>query len=437
MLKPHGLITAVGVLAILGGYAWWANRHPVADTTPDKSVSPKILTLTADQITSIRLAKTGEDPITLSKTGDKWQIETTKPLAADQDAVTSLTGAVSPLTSDRLIDEHPQSLASFGLDKPAFEVDITTKNGATQKLLLGSDTPSGSDTYVKLDSDPKVYTVASNTKSTFTKTVNDLRDKRVLTLNSDKITSLTLTAKGPAVEFSKNSGGDWQITKPKPLRADNSAVDDLVTKLKDAKMDLSAIPTSADFNSATKIGTATFVDDKGPQTIEVRKGKDAAIFAKSTAVDGIYKVSADIGTAIDKSSDDFRNKKLFDFGFTDPSKVDIGGKLYEKNGDKWFNGPTQIDAATLQAVVDKLRDLAATKFSDKISGTPALNLAVTWGEKSKVDKVAINRNGADYIGIRDGDTTAYAIDAKAFDELQQAIAGIKPFQAPKPDTNKK
>jgi len=210
MLKPQGLITAVGVLAILGGYAWWANRHPTSDKSPADKTSPKILTLTADQITGFRLAKTGADAVVLSKTGDKWQITAPQELPADSDAVNGLTGAVAPLTSDRLIEENPQNLATFGLDHPTSEVDITTKDGNTRKLLFGSDTISGSDTYAKLANDPKVYTIASYSKSALDKSVNDLRDKRLMTLNSDKITSVTLTAKGPAVEFSKNASGDWQ-----------------------------------------------------------------------------------------------------------------------------------------------------------------------------------------------------------------------------------
>jgi len=436
-LKPHGLIAAVGVLAILGGYAYWANKHPVSDTTPATPASPGILSLPADQIATIRIAKTGAEPLTLEKKGDQWQITTPNSLPADQDAVAALTSAVSPLNSDRLIDEHPQSLASFGLDNPTAEVDFTTKDGKTQKLLFGSDTPSGSDTYANVDGNPKVYTVASTNKAPFDKSVNDLRDKRLLTLNSDKITSVTLTPKGAPIEFNKNSGGDWQITKPKPIRADGPAVDDLVGKLRDAKMDLTATPTAADFATAAKVGSATFVDDKGPQSIEVRKAKDNSYLAKSTAVEGIYKVTPDVGTAIDKGIDDFRNKKLFDFAFTDPSKLDLNGKVYEKTGDKWFNGPAQIDSSSIQNVVDKLRDLAATKFPDKLSGSPALTVAVTWGEKSKVDKVVVNKSGNDYIASREGDATAYGLDPKAYDDLTQAIAAIKPFQPPRPDTNKK
>ena len=88
-------------------------------------------------------------------------------------------------------------------------------------------------------------------------------------------------------------------------------------------------------------------------------------------------------------------------------------------------------------MVDKLRDLAAAKFPDKISGTAALAVSVTLGDKSRVDKVTFNKSGEDYIAARDGDATAYGIEAKSFDELQKAIADIKPFQAPKAATNKK
>jgi hypothetical protein len=437
-MKAHGLIAALGVLAILGGYAWWANRHPAADTANATPASPKLLNIPADQITGFRIAKAGADPVTLVKQGDQWQITTPKPLGGDSDAATALANAVSPLVADRLIDEHPASLASFGLDNPSNEVDITTKDGKTQKVLLGSDTPSGSDTYTKLDGDAKVYTVASSTKAGFDKSLNDLRDKRLLPVNADKIAAVKLAAKGEPIEFGKNSGGDWQIVKPKPLRADNSAVDDLVGRLKDAKMDLSATasPSAADFNTGTKVGSATLTDDKGSQTLEVRKLKDGSYLAKTTATEGIYKIGNDTGAALEKGIDDFRNKKLFDFGFTDPSKLDLSGKIYEKNGDKWFQGSAQVDSGSVQAVIDKLRDLAGTKLGDKIAGVPTLALAVTWGDKGKVDKVVIDKNGADYIGTRENDPTAYVMDSKSFDDLQGAIGAIKPAATPKADTKK-
>jgi Domain of unknown function (DUF4340) len=437
-MKSGGLFTAVGVLIVLGGLVWWFNKHPSADTTKKTPDAPKLISVDAKQIEDIRLAKTGTDPIELAKLADSWTIARPNPMAADQDAVNMLTGSLATLNADRLIDEHPASLADFGLTMPTDEVDLTLKGGKVMKLLLGSDTPANTGTYAKLDSDPKVYTVPSYLKTSFDKTVNDLRDKRLLTFNQDKLTAVAVTGKGQGVEFGKNAQGDWQITKPKPMRADSLQVDDLIRKLKDAKMDLTSAKSdpkeaAAEFAAGEKVGTASTTDNLGTQTVEIHKSKttDAkdsnagGYYAKSSAVPGIYRVTGEIGGSVGKTADDYRNKKLFDFGFNDVSKLEINGTAYQKSGDKWTSGGTAYEAGSVQAVIDKLRDLAAAKFADKAAGTQTLTLAVTAGDNHRFEKVTINKDGASYDGQRDGEPAVYVIDSKDEDDLQKAIAGIK------------
>ena len=440
-MKPTGLMLATGVLVVLGGTVWYFNKHPKVET-PATPPSPKVLSVPEDQIEAIRLAKTGSDPIVLKKLADKWVIAEPKQMPADQDAVKSLTGSLSSLGSDRLIDDHPASLTDFGLSTPGEEVDITKKGGAVDKLLIGSDTPSGSDTYVKLESKPAVYTVASSTKSSFDKAVNDLRDKRLMPFDSDKVTAVTVTSKGPAFSFGKNAQGEWQIVKPSPMRADASQADDLVRKLKDAKMDTAATDDAkkmdADFASGTNVGTATVTDNSGPYTITIHQAKDKTYYAKSSVVEGVYKLAGDLGDGLkDKDVDSFRNKKLFDFGFNDPSKLDLNGAVYQKSGDKW-NGPSGlVDAGSVQSVIDKLRDLSATKFADKMAGSQVLAVAVTSGDKNKFEKLIINKAGDSFDAQRDGEPSVYVIESKSLEDLQKAISGIKPYVAPKTDTKKK
>ena len=59
------------------------------------------------------------------------------------------------------------------------------------------------------------------------------------------------------------------------------------------------------------------------------KDKDKTYYAKSSRggrhLQGARTISA---TALDKSVDDFRNKKLFDFAWSDPTKVQIGSGGY-------------------------------------------------------------------------------------------------------------
>ena len=59
-------------------------------------------------------------------------------------------------------------------------------------------------------------------------------------------------------------------------------------------------------------------------------------------MDGVYKVSSNLGQQLDKKLADFRNKKLFDFGFGEPDKIEVqdGAKAYffTKNGEDWWSG---------------------------------------------------------------------------------------------------
>ncbi len=108
-------------------------------------------------------------------------------------------------------------------------------------------------------------------------------------------------------------------------------------------------------------------DPSGTQQIEVRKNKDD-YYAKSSVVAGVFKATPELGMGVDKSLDDFRNKKLFDFGFNDPNKIDMhaNGKDvdFQKGGDDWFSNGKKMDSISVQSFLDKLRDLSASKFID-------------------------------------------------------------------------
>ncbi len=54
--------------------------------------------------------------------------------------------------------------------------------------------PAGSLVYVRVGSDPKVYAVSSSTKTSLDKSVNDLRDKRLLTFDSNNLTGVELVS---------------------------------------------------------------------------------------------------------------------------------------------------------------------------------------------------------------------------------------------------
>jgi len=440
-MKSTGLLIAAIVLAALTGTLYWSNHRKPADpeTKASADAPPKILSLKQEDISRIDIRKRDRETLTLAKNNaGKWQIISPQPFGADQETVSSMLYTLSSLNSDRLIEEKAADLETYGLHQPFLEVDVTEKNNKTDRLLIGDDTPTGSSVYAALAGDPRIFTVASYNKNSVDKGVKDLRDKRLLTFEADKLSRVELIANKQGIEFGRNKD-QWQIVKPEPLRADDFQVEDLIRKLKDAKMDLSgseedAKKRAAAFSSGAPVGTARVTDTSGTLELQIRKKKDE-YYAKSSAVEGAFKVSSDLGQALDKSVEDFRTKKLFDFGFADSEKIEVhdGSKAYylTKGGDDWWADGKKMDTASVYPVLEKVRDLTASKFVESGFTSPVLEISVTSNAGKRIEKVLIAKEGDHFVAKRESEPALYQLDSGAVSDLQKAAAEVK--LAPPPE----
>jgi hypothetical protein len=436
-MKFNGLLIAAAVLAVLSGVLYWSNHHKPADDAEAsiKPAAPKILTLNSADITRIDVKKPDSD-VTVIKSADKWQITAPQPLPADQTSVANLASSLSELNSDRLVEDKAADLARYGLTDPKLQIAVNEKDNKSQKLLIGDETPTNNGYYAKLDGDPRVFTIATYTRTGLDKTANDLRDTRLLPIDEDKISRLELTANKEDIEFGRDKDR-WQILKPTPARADASAVDDLLSKLAGAKMELGPADdpkqTAAAFASAQPVATAKVTTDTGTQQLELRKNKDD-YYAKSSAVEGVYKVAADLAPALDKKLDDFRDKNLFDFGYADPDKIEIhdgpNTHFITKGGHDWF-GPDgkKLDGAAVTALLGDLRGLQATNFVSSGFTAPDLTVSVTANGGKDLEKVSIAKSQKDYLAQRPNDPTLYVLKPSDIDDLRKSLTDVKPEQA--------
>ena len=443
-MKPRSLVAAAVLLAALSVGVWWAKKHPQSASSTTASNNVKMVNVPADQVQQIDIKKKDGTGIGLKRADGKWQIVAPQSLSADQDAVSGLTSALAPLSADSVVDENGAEASKYGLDNPSLTVTLDLKNGKKDTVKFGDDAPAGSLVYAKADSDPKVYAVSSSVKSSFDKSVNDLRDKRLLTFNSGKLTSIELATKKGGLTFGKNNQGDWQIVKPGPYRADSFQVEELVRKLGDARMDLTGAAADENkdaslFAAGQPTATVKVTDAGGTQSLEIRKNKDD-YYAKSSVVAGIYKAPTDLGSSVDKTLDDFRNHKVFDFGFGDPTKLELrngpSDTVYTKSGQDWKSNAKTMDAASVQAVIDQLRDLSATSFSTSGFASPAIDITVVSNDGKRVEKVTFAKSGANYIARREGELSLYELTGKSVDDALKAFASVKP-QAPKTKQNGK
>jgi hypothetical protein len=179
---------------------------------------------------------------------------------------------------------------------------------------------------------------------------------------------------------------------------------------------------------------------------------DEKYYARSSDLDGVYEVSSTMAESFEKKLDDFRNKKLFDFGFNDLASLRLrDGETrvaIEKKDDRWVlasDGGREVDSQKVQTLIDSLRNLSATSFASDNAAemskygldSPTIEADVTQAENSATEKVVATAPSNEHgYAARDGQPTIYEVEKSTVDEIQRSIGDLlaKPEPAGTPPT---
>lgn len=245
-----------------------------------------VLDLKADKI--VRIAVAGSQNYELAKRDGRWGVVRPVSAKADAEAVKKVVDKIASLKASEFLPETPKSLAPFGLDKPALTVEVemeaeapaapaTTqatkpveppKPGAKYVLHIGSPSRMGDKLYAKLDGSNEVFTVDKDLSKDLGPALNDLRDKKVVDIAPDAVTSVELALAEGKVKLEKKDGA-WKMSAPisGPASAEN------VKKLLDKIAGLKAAEFKDDAAAAEVYGMASPAG-----TITLRQaGQDEAI----------------------------------------------------------------------------------------------------------------------------------------------------------------
>ncbi len=446
-MKMGRLIAAAVVLAALGATLFWSNRKKAAQDATAAAGEPmvSIVSLKQEDISKLEIKQKSGDDVVVDRTApgsDTWKITSPKPLDADHETVSTILYDLSPLKADKVVDQKPGDLKSYGLEPPEVELSATAKDGKTAKLLIGDETPTGGEAYAMVEGDPRLFIVGSTYKNNINKSLMDLRDKRMIPLDFDKLAKIQLTGPKLNLTFSPDvaNNGKYIVQDPKNLRVESATLSDIVDKVRLATVDLGAKDedakkSSALYSAGVPVATVKVTDTTGAsQEMQVRKNKDD-YYAKSSAIEGASKVSKDLGDDINKSTDDLREKWLLDLRDDSPDKLELhdGIKSYflTSAGQDWWSGDgKKMDPLSVENFLNTIRALTATKFVTSGFSNPSISMTVTSNGGKRVEKVQIAKAGNDYLGKREDGSLLYQIDAKSIADMEKAADALKPAGPP-------
>ena len=435
----RGLFIGVVVLTLLAVGVYWSEKAKKAsEEKGDPKAPPLLVTLGTGDLQKVTIERAGQPPVSVERTDKTWKITTPSPLRADQTTLDGVEGALRNLRWERLLDETG-ALSSYGLAPPKVVIQYSAKGGKQGKLLIGDETPTGGNYFAKLEGDARVFTLGSGVKSSIDRSLDDLRDKRLLPFDPTSVKTIELTLGGRNVVLTKSASSsgesEWKITAPEQLRADGFQVEELVRKLGDVKAGSATDPKPPAW--LQPYGRVKVTDAGGTYDLELRQNRaDKALYARSGAIEGLHKAPDDLSKSFESGADAFRNKKLFDFGFRELSRVEVkapsGSWVFVKGGDKWWLNGKEMDPAGTQMLIDKLRELSATGFPKVKMPAATTELAVTVTEGKKVERVLAGASGAITVAQREGEPTVYQLDPAGLNEVVKAASEVKPTPPPAP-----
>lgn len=440
LLKTLAALILLG--AMWGGYTYYDLRKGREGPKVATPTEEKILSLDGQHVQSIALTPRSGEAVACRREGGTWTIVEPHKLQADQTNLSALVSSLTSATVEEVVDAHPASVKEFGLDPPAFSLEVSTDaKPAKLTLNLGDETPTSGGIYAQVAGSPRVFTLASYLKSSLEKSLFDLRDRHALTLDADRIQKIEADSKGKKWTLSKNPEGVWDLVLPPAVRADRFTVEGLISELRGLSMQ-TIVSEEKKNTSAYGFGAPELrlqvTSPDGSQTLILGKkeGKDAnRYYAVNSVLPQVFTVGSDFLTQFTKKPEDLREKDLFAFSSFEVKRVEVdtpkGHRVFEeqKNNQWKQTAPSakSVSNDKMDTFLNRLRDLRADSFP-QAGGLasfgltkPAYRFNIQFGDKNQTEVVEASEAGDHVYARRSTDELPCELKKTALDDVEKAL----------------
>lgn len=440
------LIVALG----LGAYIYFveSERDP-------SGVEPRESLFSTDvaDIDEIRIE--GAEAFTVRRTDDKWALVDPVAAPADASVVEAIASSLASVSIDRVLEEDASDLGPFGLDNPRLTVSFRTTGGQQHELQLGSTTPTQSGLYAKTADSSRLFLIPAYFESTFTKTVFDVRDRRVLAVNRDTLDRVTIAPRGAVALDLRREDAGWRLTAPIQTRADYTTADTLVARITNARM--SAIESEGGEPTAAQLRTygldvpqltATLGSGSTSATLAFGRAEDdASIYARDVSRPIVFTVESSLLTDLRKQPDDLRVKDVFELNAFSALSVefahDAATTAYAKTTPEseeasatpvWSRTKPEagdVNQTTLTDLLNTLSSLHAERFVPRApAGGDVITVSARYGstDAPRDERVTLHKAGETAYAVRDGEPGAAVIAVTQFDTVASQLKALTDTQ---------
>jgi hypothetical protein len=402
-------------------------------------------------VTAIDLEVEGQQFSVEAAEPGKWRIVKPAAYQADAEMIADLLDKLEGAKVKEFVADGAP-LSRYGLDKPA-RVTLwigKDKDRVSKAVSFGAADSAKQGVYVMRDNDKQVLLAPEDVWKAVPKTVAALRDKVVVAYAYDKANRVQVDSARGTVTLEKD-GSTWKITAPEALKADSTAVSNLLWRIRDLRATgfVGETPEEAARLLGKPEVTVRIWEEgaKEPKTLLVRpfSEKRGGTPAAVAAVEGkgpVALVDARAVEDLSRTASDLRDRSIFPaFELAEVKRTRIagGGKVLvvDRGGDsEWKVVEPSRGPAKAPRVDNVLLTLKALRWKEIVSpdGADAARYGL---DRPEVEVALAKEGGADIgsllVGRREGEVSyvrlkaapaIYAVDDKLVADLRKASSDI-------------
>ena len=434
-MGKNGFWIALSLLAVVAGgiaYLLYQDSKGPAETpvATDAMAFPDGL----KDLSRLTVERPGEPAIVIEGTEpSQWKIVEPAAYRADPIAVGDLVGVLRSLEPERTLEVPEADAQPYGLQSPMLRLRLA-EGPEERVLLIGGVNPTGTSRYARIEGSGQLMLIGMATANSMNKSLGDLRQKKVLDVSEYRAQRIRVESPTAVREVYRKDGRDWTFTEPEGFAADQRLMSEMVTSLLQLRTDAEALNREplpeARFRAMPLYARVTVSSPDGEVQAELR-GQPGGTYARSDTISGIYPVAAEFDNYLRKPIEDFRDMRVFRFGFADVFELSYegpAGKLeLRKPNENWLRGDEKVDAAKANKLVDELRSSNATTFVQddapgSVTHTVRLNLA-----DGREEIVRFHAGeGSERFAVRSGERGYYKVSERFLKDLDTAAGELLP-----------
>lgn len=440
------------LLLILGGYLYYVELPSDKKKEEAEIKQKRLYTFSEPSITNMTIQNASGEVIEFlhdpAHPEEKWRIIRPVEALANDAAASMLASQIERLEAGRVVEEKPEALNEFGLDPPAHSVIITLNRVDTEILEVGNESLTGNEVYVRKGEGTPVYLVPAAIKKLLNKDLRGWRQQEVLRFAATDVKRVQIESPRQQLDLARDGEG-WQIKKPIQSKGDPMEVSNLLGSLSSLRgedfIDDRKEERKKEFGAPVLKVHLLIAEIEREARFYKLPNDPEAVYAVTTPLAPIYKLSAQALKALEEPAATYRDKRAVDLGGSASVEQIVLKKkgetetLEKKEGSWSIRGTSKkvADPGKVNALLSDLSDLRVARFLEAAPAPekaglaePEWSIQIKGSEGKLLGEVAIGRTEGETVYARSNNQPGpFLLHKEEVDRLRQVKEAIKAADA--------